>query len=117
MMADRPKAVVFNMDSDSLAALREAFPDWAIEVTDGATVGTLARDWRPGDADLLVVGDHEEVARTLGLCRGLRSQAGRADTPLLVLVPPAREALVRAALGAGADSCLVLPVHPKELVN
>jgi DNA-binding response OmpR family regulator len=117
MMTDRPKVVALNVDPDSLTALREAFPGWDIEATEGATVGSLDRDWRPAAADLLVVGDHAEVARTLGLCRGLRSQAGRADTPLLVLVPPAREAVVRAALGAGANSCLVLPVHPKELVS
>jgi DNA-binding response OmpR family regulator len=117
MMTDRAKVVVFDVDPDSLTALREAFPGWDIEATDGATVGSLDRDWRPGAADLLVVGCHADVARSLGLCRELRSQAGRAETPLLVLVPPAREALVRAALSAGADSCLVLPAHPKELVS
>src|SRR5262249_22709763 len=63
------------------------------------------------------VGARDQAAETLGLCRGLRSQSGRAHTPLLVLVPPAREALVRAALDAGAHSCLVLPVHPKELMS
>ena len=52
----------------------------------------------------------------LGICRGLRSQGGRARTPLLVLVQPAQEVLVRAALDASANSCLVLPVHPKELI-
>jgi DNA-binding NarL/FixJ family response regulator len=29
----------------------------------------------------------------------------------------AQEALVRAALDAGANSCLVLPVHPKDLTS
>jgi hypothetical protein len=38
-------------------------------------------------------------------------------TPLLVLVPPAWEALVRAVLRAGATSCLVCPAHAKELVR
>jgi DNA-binding response OmpR family regulator len=117
MMTDGAKLIAFDVDPESLTSLREALPGWDVEATDGATVGSLDRDWRPGAADLLVVGDHEDVARTLGLCRGLRSQAGRAETPLLVLVPPAREALVRAALGAGADSCLVLPVHPKEVAS
>jgi DNA-binding NarL/FixJ family response regulator len=41
---------------------------------------------------------------------------GRAATTLLVLVPPDREAMVRAALEAGADGCLLLPVHPKDLI-
>ena len=36
---------------------------------------------------------------------------------MLVLVQPGRELLVRAALEAGADSCLVLHVHAKELVT
>ena len=57
-----------------------------------------------------------DVAETLGLCRSLRSQAGRARTPLLLLVQP-QEALVRAALEASADSRLVLPIHAKELVT
>jgi DNA-binding response OmpR family regulator len=65
----------------------------------------------------LVVAARARVAETLGLCRGLRSQAGRAQTPLLVLVPPALEALVWAALDNGADSCLVLPVNAKDLVS
>jgi DNA-binding NarL/FixJ family response regulator len=51
------------------------------------------------------------------LCRGLRSQAGRAHTPLLVLVSTAHDALVGEALDAGAHSCLVVPVHPKDLVR
>jgi AmiR/NasT family two-component response regulator len=49
--------------------------------------------------------------------RGLRGQAGRANTPLLVLVSSPQEDLVRAALEAGAHSCLVLPVHVKDLAG
>jgi DNA-binding NarL/FixJ family response regulator len=116
-MADRPKVIAFDVDPESLAALREAFLGWDVETTDGATVRSLERDWSPAAAQLLVVGHCEEMSRTLGLCRELRSQAGRAETPLLVLVPPAREALVRAALAAGAHGCLVLPVHAKDLVS
>ncbi len=116
-MMERPRAVAFDIDPESLVTLQEAFPGWDIEATDRTTVGSLAWDWRPASANLLVVGDHKDASRTLGLCRGLRGQSGRAETPLLVLVPPAREALVRAALGAGVHSCLVLPVHPKELVS
>jgi hypothetical protein len=48
-----------------------------------------------------VHGARADVTQTLGLCRGLRSQAGRAQSPLLVLVQPGREPLVRAALEAG----------------
>jgi DNA-binding response OmpR family regulator len=116
-MPHQPRAVAFDVDQTTLASLRQAFPAWEIEARWGATYGSLDRDWNPPTVDLLVVGTHDGVIETLGLCRGLRSQAGRAHTPLLVLVPPAREALVRAALDAGANSCLVLPVHPKELVN
>ena len=46
-MAERPRAVAFDVDGESLTALREAFPDWDIKATDGATVGSLARDWTP----------------------------------------------------------------------
>jgi DNA-binding response OmpR family regulator len=111
-----PIVITFDVDPVTLECLRQAFPDWRVEKVNGATTQSLARDWDPGAADLLVVGSRTEVAETLGLCRGLGSQVGRARTPLLVLVRPGQEALVRAALEASADSCLVLPVHPKELV-
>jgi DNA-binding response OmpR family regulator len=117
MMPDRPRAIAFDIDPDSLTGLRQAFPDWEVEATDGATAGSLERDWDPGAADLLVVGARERAAETLGLCRALRSLAGRARTPLLVLVRPGQEALVSSALAAGADSCLVLPAHAKNLVS
>jgi DNA-binding response OmpR family regulator len=116
-MPDLPKVIAFDVDPASLASLRQAFPSWQVEVVSGATAESLDRDWDPGTASLLVVGARAEVAETLGLCRGLRSQAGRVRTPLLVLVRPAQESLVRAALDASADSCLVLPVHAKELVT
>jgi DNA-binding response OmpR family regulator len=116
-MPHEPKAIAFDVDPDSLASLRQAFPEWQVEAVNGATTGSLDRDWNPQEAELLVVGARGPTAETLGLCRGLRSQAGRAHTWLVVLVLPAQEALVRAALGAGADRCLVLPVHAKELVN
>jgi DNA-binding response OmpR family regulator len=116
-MLDQPKAIAFDVDPASLESLRQAFPGWQVEAANGATAQSLDRDWDPGPASLLVVGAREDMARTLGLCRSLRSQAGRARTPLLVLVQPGQEPLVRAALDAGADSCLVLPVHAKELVT
>ena len=114
-MTARPTVVAFDVDPDSLVALRQAFPEWDVRATGGATAASLAQDWDPGAADLLVVGARERVAETLALCRGLRSQACRARAPLLVLVRPAQDVLVRAALEAGADSCLVLPIHAKDL--
>jgi FKBP-type peptidyl-prolyl cis-trans isomerase 2/CheY-like chemotaxis protein len=114
---DRPGVIAFDADAATLDSLRRAFPDWRVQAIHGADTGSLSRDWNPGAADLLVVSARTSVADTLGLCRGLRSQAGRALTPLLVLVPPAGEALARAALEAGANSCLVLPVHVKDLVR
>ena len=115
-MPDLQKILAFDVDPASLDSLRHAFPDWQVESVNRATTASLDRDWDPGAASLLVVGAREEMADTLGLCRGLRGQAGRNRTPLLVLVRSAQEPLVRAALDASADSCLVLPVHPKELV-
>jgi DNA-binding response OmpR family regulator len=117
MMPDLPRVIAFDVDPASLGSLRQAFPGWQLEAVNGATRESLARDWDPGEARLLVVGARTDVTQTLGLCRGLRSQAGRARTPLLVLVQAGREPLVRAALDAGADSCLALPVHAKELVT
>ncbi len=112
-----PKVVTLDVDPGTLASLRQAFPGWEVEPLDGADTGSLDQDWAPRAASLLVVGARHEAGETLGLCRGLRSQAGRAHTPILVLVLPAQQALVRAVLDAGADACLVLPVHPKELVG
>ena len=115
-MPGRPKVIALDVDPTSLGSLRQAFPGLQVEAVHAATRESLARDWNPGEARLLVVGARTDVTQTLGLCRGLRGQAGRARTPLLVLVRSAQEPLVRAALDARADSCLVLPVHPKELV-
>jgi DNA-binding response OmpR family regulator len=116
-MPEPPTVIAFDVDPDSLASLRQAFPDWEVQATEGAPACSLARARSPGAADLLVVGARGPVAETLGLCRGLRNQAGRADTPLLVLLSPGQEALVSAALDAGANSCRVLPVCPKEFVS
>jgi DNA-binding response OmpR family regulator len=116
-MLNQRRVVAFDIDGESLISLREAFPHCHIDEIGGATSDTLDRDWSPAATELLVVGVREPVAASLGLCRALRSQVGRASTSLLVLVPPAQEALVRAALDAGANSCLVLPVHVKELVS
>src|SRR5262249_41044616 len=116
-MLERFKAIAFDVDPDSLASLRQAFPDWEVQAVTGATPESLEREWSPGEAALLVVGVRGQVVETLGLCRGLRSQAGRMRTPLLVLVSSGHEDLVRAALEAGAHSCLVLPVHHLHFVN
>jgi DNA-binding NarL/FixJ family response regulator len=114
---DRLKAVAFDVDSASLIALRQAFPEWEIETIAGATTTSLRKDYNPPPANLLLVGAGDRVADTLSLCRGLRSQAGRAQTPLLVLVAPGQEGLARAAVRSGAHGCLVLPVHSKALVR
>jgi DNA-binding NarL/FixJ family response regulator len=140
-MPDRLKAVAFDVDAASLTSLREALPGWEIEVLHGATASSLTHDWNPGEANLLVVKARAEAAQTLGLCRflvlrgafstdfregmaetsglrrGRKNQAPREDVPLLVLVSPGQEPLVRAALEAGADHCLVLPVHAKEVAS
>lgn len=115
-MQDPQKILAFDVDPASLESLRQAFPGWQVESVNGATTASLDRDWDPGAASLLVVGAREEVGDALGLCRSLRGPAGRNRTPLLVLVRSAQASLVQAALAASADSCLVLPVHPKDLV-
>ena len=116
-MPNQFRAIAFDVDPASLLSLRQAFPAWEIEAVQGATVASLTQSWNLGATDLLVVGARDDVTETLGLCRGLRSQTGRTATPLLVLVPPGRPALVRDVLHAGANSCLVLPINAKEVAS
>ncbi|HLJ93297.1 MAG TPA: hypothetical protein VKU02_08915 [Gemmataceae bacterium] len=116
-MPNRPIVIAFDVDSEGLLSLRQAFPDGEIDVIDGTRRGPLLSDQDVAAVDLLVLGVRDQVMDTLELCRSLRCQAGLEHTPLLVLVQPAQEGLVRAALAAGASSCLVLPVHAKELVS
>ena len=111
------RAIAFDVDPASLLSLRQAFPGWEIEAVHGSTATALTQSLNPGAADLLVVGAHEHATQTVGLCRALRRQAGRELTPLLVLLSPAQRALAKAALEAGADGCLVLPVHAREVAN
>src|SRR5437867_5469463 len=56
MMRHRSKAIAFDVDPDSLTSLRQAIPGWEIEAMNGASTGSLIRDWNPGAADLLVLG-------------------------------------------------------------
>jgi hypothetical protein len=63
------KAIAFDVDPASLRSLREALPEWEVEAVQDATAASLARKWRPGAADLLVVGFRGNGRETLGLCR------------------------------------------------
>jgi DNA-binding NarL/FixJ family response regulator len=139
-MTNQSKAVAFDLDAASLLTLREALPKWDIEVVNGATAATLSPEGYPGTAGLLVVKARPEVAETLGLCRflvfpgsfstesraqvaetlgvhGRQNHSRRTNAPLVVLVSAEHDEFVKAALKAGADSCLVLPVHAKELAS
>ncbi len=116
-MPNASRAIAFDVDQASLLSLREAFPEWEIEAVEGATAASLPPEGTIGAADLLIVGAHEDHAETVALCQGLRQQAGRAVTPLIVLVPPTQAALVKDVLNAGANSCLVLPIHAKEAAS
>jgi hypothetical protein len=133
------QAVAFDVDAVSLASLREALPGWEIDTSNGAIPASLAHNWDPGAVDLLVVSASGDVKQILGLCRFLSFStwystasreevaaalgprenlpALRPDTPVLVLVPAGREPLVGSALEADARSCLVLPMHPKEVAG
>jgi peptidylprolyl isomerase len=114
---DSRRAVAFDVDAASLASLQQALPGWQVHAVRGSTIAALDRDWHPAQAGLLIVEIHQEAGAALALCRGLRSQVGRATIPLLALVPAGQPDLVRAALAAGATSCLVLPIHAKEVVQ
>ncbi len=135
------KAVAFDLDQAGLASLRESLPGWAIETINGATPASIAPDWDPSAAGLLVVAVGADEAGTWGLCRFLAFQASfrgarpkgqareaslpgtrlepdrLADTALLVLVPAGREALISTALEAGAHRCLVLPLQPGAVAS
>jgi hypothetical protein len=135
------RAITFDLDWESLVSLRGALPRWQVEVINGNRAAWIAQHWNPEIADLFVVQAHQNVTETLGLCRFLlfcgglsadtrkevmkipnlpqtpRSQAQRIDAPLLVLVPPGRANLVTAALEAGAHSCLILPIHAKDVAS
>src|SRR5207247_1549689 len=105
-----PKTIAFDVDGGSLLSLRQALPGWEIEAVQGTSADSLTQNWNLGTADLLVVGARADATETLGLCRALRGQPGKAATPLLVLMPSAQPALVRDVLKAGANSCLILPI-------
>ncbi len=133
------RAVAFDLETASLASLRKALPGWEIDTINGATPASLARTGDPGAADLLVVSARGNVTEILGLCpflsfcteypRGAWKDGAETlpqrenlpalqpHAPLLVLVPAEQETLVGAALEAGACSCLVLPIHPKDVAS
>lgn len=116
-MTERGRAIVFGVDEATLASLRQAFSEWRVEVSDRATIDLLIGGHSLGVVELLVLGVGANAAESLGLCRVLRKHLDSTHTPILVLVPPGKDSLVRAALEAGATSCLVLPVHVKELAR
>jgi DNA-binding NarL/FixJ family response regulator len=126
------RAIAFDVDAVSLASLRDALPGWEVVAVHGTSAASLSRGAPGGPADLLIVGARANATETLGLCRLLGARtappAGApeeadeahgppAGAPLLVLVPREQQTLVGAALEAGARSCLLLPIHPKEVAN
>jgi FKBP-type peptidyl-prolyl cis-trans isomerase 2 len=131
------RVVVFDPDAPSLAAVYEALVGWRVDVVYGATADTLPCDWEPGDARLLIVGVGGELADTLDLCRFLafcaappqpssnaaaqaaaehsRGAVRRDGIPLVVLMPHQAGTMVSAALEAGADGCLMLPLRAEDV--
>jgi PleD family two-component response regulator len=57
------------------------------------------------------------AVETIGLPRNLLDVARRAAVPLLLLLPSGRGVLVDAGLEAGANACLMLPIHAKEVAS
>jgi DNA-binding response OmpR family regulator len=116
-MSAQPIIRAFDVDPASILTLREAFPAWTIEAAPDADTGLPRQQWICGEVELLVVGIQARVTEAARLCRMLRSQPRWKLTPLLVLVPLVHSALVSDVLEAGANSCLVLPIDAKEVVN
>ncbi len=137
-MSEQLRAVTFDVDEPGLTALKEALPGWRVDALNEATALAANHDWDPGRTDLLVIMPRHKVTETLALCRllvasslfttdeekatsrwrdALEKRADGADPPLLVLLRAGQQSLVQAALDAGADGCLLLPVDAKELAN
>jgi peptidylprolyl isomerase len=131
------RVIVFDPDAPSLAALYDALVGWRVDVVYGATADTLPCDWDPGDARLLIVGVSANMTDTLDLCRFLafcaalpqgsgsataqaadgdgRGVVRRDGVPLVVLMPHHAGTMVSAALEAGADGCLMLPLRAEDV--
>jgi DNA-binding response OmpR family regulator len=116
-MSNQFKAIAYDVDASSLVGLRKTFPKWEIQAVHVTTSASLLADTSLGPPDLLVVGARDDEMETVSLCLRLRIQAGWLDIPLLVLVRPTQLALVRDVLEAGANSCLVLPIHAEEVAR
>jgi DNA-binding NarL/FixJ family response regulator len=101
--------ITIDLDPESICSLHQAFPTWTIETHYSENVNSPDIPPPFGVANLLVLGIPEKQNDTAERCRQLRRQVEPADTPILVLIQPGREALVRRVLEAGADSCLILP--------
>jgi AmiR/NasT family two-component response regulator len=70
-----------------------------------------------GREALVVTDSQEEMPKTLGLNRRRRNVARRPHSPLLVLFRPSRKRILRDMLKAGAHSCLMLPINPKDVAS
>lgn len=115
--ATRPVLLAMDVDPASLLATRRFLPEWSVQTIHGASAAYLAQDGDIEQADLLVLGVTQDVRNTLGLCRMLRSESGRAGPPLVVLVPAEQPTLGREVMEAGANDYLLLPIQRAKLVD
>jgi len=140
-MLARPKAIMFDVDLASTLRLKEALPGWRFETMNGATADSIARGWKPGSVDLLVLGILDDGAAALKLCRSLafctvlsevdgqepqhlaradgdcRRGMPRLDAPILFLVSSDQQSLSQFALECGAHRCLVRPLRIKNMTD
>lgn len=114
----RRRATALGIDGESLSMLQRDLPQWDIEALSATEGWSCIRSETTQHTDLLILGADIQKVESSALCRAIRSRAGHVDTPLVVLVSSGDEdELVNAVLDAGANGCLVLPVHIKNLVN
>ncbi len=132
------RIVAFDVDPISLAALEEGLPGWEVVTMDGNTLASTMNGWNPGAANLMVIGCHADITKTLSLCRflayctsysadfrngpqpekaGLQHSATRSDASILVLMSQEQGQFVQAVLRAGAHTCLMLPIHSKDVAK
>lgn len=85
------------------------------DVPDGAAALEMARQWQPDLvlADVMMPGTMDG----LGLCRALRADPQLCDVPVMMISARGHQIDREAGLEAGANTYLVKPFSPMELLE
>ena len=110
------RVLVLDDDATLRAAIRVALAQEGFDVVENAGAGEAEAELAAQSVDLLVMGVQLPGVSGIDLCHRLRERPATARLPILMLLNSGRSELRIAALSAGADDCLVLPLSPIELV-